>query len=348
MTVEIIKKTFLTREWHKSLGNYSVYGLEILLQRSLTPFLLTVYLLISFIFSISSYVSNISFIFCAQFPRSISCHIPCHLTSSLSLFYPISTSIMYHITEPYSSHPIIPTNHHPYSRCICPPPFSSSPPGAPLSSPPTWCPPGSFSWYTLLSLSIKTLTAKGKHNLCKAKLILQSNTAFVHFMLSLITPQPHQLWRGTAKTLTMHHHHHHHHHGGSPSRPWTGDSNTSTGAVDEQRPLFNSSNRLNHCNWGHNHSWHIWDIVACNPFIIKHLGLVLTKIFQVWLLSCLAFGIAAITHYCLLLRASSQRCGFFLAASSDGDGNRQRRYKGQVFLIPKPQERNRRNKTWQD
>ena len=65
--------------------------------------------LISFIFSISSYISNISFIFCAQFPRSISCHIPCHLTSSLSLFYPISTSIMYHITEPYSSHPIIPT-----------------------------------------------------------------------------------------------------------------------------------------------------------------------------------------------------------------------------------------------
>ena len=111
MTVEIIK-TFLTREWHKSLGNYSVYGLEILLQRSLTPFLLTVYLLISFIFSISSYISNISFIFCAQFPRSISCHIPCHLTSSLFLFYNISTSIIYHITEPFS---ILPTPSSPPS-----------------------------------------------------------------------------------------------------------------------------------------------------------------------------------------------------------------------------------------
>ena len=29
---------------------------------------------------------------------------------------------------------------------------------------------------------------------------------------------------------------------------------------------------------------------------------------QVWLLSCLTFGIVAITQYCLLLRASGQRC----------------------------------------
>ena len=343
MAVEIIKKTFLTREWHNSLGNYSVYGLEILLQRSLTPFLLTVYLISYPSYSLSPHIYQI---------------YPSYSVLNFQGLSPVTSLATWHHPYPYSilfqlQLCIISPNpflfflpHHPYSRCICRPPFSSSPPGALLSSPPTWCPPGSFSWYRYTPIFIKTFTAKGKHNLCKAKLILQSNTAFVHFMLSLITSQPHQLWRGTAKTLTMHHHHHHH--GGSPSRPWTGDSNTSTGAVDEQRPLFNSSNRLNHCNWGHNHSWHIWDIVACNPFRRKHLGLVLTKIFQVWLLSCLAFGIAAITHYCLLLRASSQRCGFFLAASSDGDGNRPRRYKGQVFLIPKPQERNRRNKTWQD
>ena len=130
-------------------------------------------------------------------------HILCSISKVYLLSHPLPPDIIpipilsyfnfnyvsYHRTLFFPPH----HPHHPYSRCICPPPFSSSPPGAPLSSPPTWCPPGSFSWYTLLSLSIKTLTAKGKHNLCKAKLILQSNTAFVHFMLSLITPQPHQL-----------------------------------------------------------------------------------------------------------------------------------------------------------
>ena len=109
MAVEIIKKTFLTREWHNSLGNYSVYGLEILLQRSLTPFLLTVYLLISFIFSISSYISNISFIFCAQFPRSISCHIPC------TWHHPYPYSILFQLQLSIISISILPTPSSPPS-----------------------------------------------------------------------------------------------------------------------------------------------------------------------------------------------------------------------------------------
>ena len=54
------------------------------------------------------YIKYILHILCSISKVYLLSH-PLHLTSSLSLFYPISTSIMYHITEPYSSHPIIPT-----------------------------------------------------------------------------------------------------------------------------------------------------------------------------------------------------------------------------------------------
>ena len=110
MTVEIIK-TFLTREWHKSLGNYSVYGLEILLQRSLTPFLLTVYLLISFIYSLSPHIYQIYPSYSVLNFQGLS-----PVTSLATWHHPYSYSIIFQLQlSIISPNPILPTPSSPPS-----------------------------------------------------------------------------------------------------------------------------------------------------------------------------------------------------------------------------------------